>query len=284
MTFPMRATILGCGSSGGVPRLGGSDGAGDWGACDPVEPKNRRTRCSLLVERPHESTGYAVRENVTSMLIDASPDMRAQLLAARASHIDGVLITHDHADQTHGLDDLRAFAIQARRRLPVYLDRDTGGELLTRFRYCFEQAEGSWYPAILEEKPFRWMARFRANPSLSTARPGPIAADAFLQEHGAVDSLGFRIGDLAYSSDVKGLPPESFAMLEGVRIWIVDALQMTPHGSHAHLDLTLEWIARVRPAQAILTNLHVTMDYCALKALLPVGVEPAHDGMVIEIP
>ena len=269
-----RATILGCGSSGGVPRVGGPDGKGDWGSCDPAEPKNRRTRCSLLLERAHSIDGFA-RSAVTSVVIDTSPDFRAQMLAAEVEHIDAVILTHDHADQTHGIDDLRAFAIRKRKRVPVWLDRSTSGGAVERFRYCFEQAPGSWYPAILEEAEIP-----SAGNAFELAGPaGPIRLTSFLQEHGPVNSLGFRIGDLAYSSDVNGLPPDSFDILAGVKIWIVDALQIAPHGTHANLETTLRWIAAVKPERAILTNLHVTMDYRMLVRSLPEGVEPAFDGL-----
>lgn len=270
-----RAIILGCGSSGGVPRLGGAGGAGDWGTCDPKEPKNRRLRCSLLIER---GRNFSDRETITSVLIDTSPDMRAQLLAARAEHIDAVLITHDHADQTHGLDDLRAFAIRKRKRVPVWLDRTVAGEVVERFRYCFEQAPGSWYPAILEECAVPRCGE----PFILSGPGGDIQATAFRQHHGPVDSFGYRIGGLAYSSDVAELPDDSFAILEGVKIWIVDALQMTAHGTHAHLARTLTWIERVKPERAILTNLHNTMDFQTLRAMLPAGVEPAYDGLSVD--
>lgn len=271
-----RAVILGCGSSGGVPRLGGPDGAGNWGTCDPDEPKNRRSRCSLLVERAQSD--FDDRAGVTSIVIDTSPDMRAQLLAARVEHVDAVLLTHDHADQTHGLDDLRAFAIAKRKRVPVHLDRGVAGEIVQRFRYCFEQAPGSWYPAILEER-----ALPACGETFAIAGPGgEITATPFRQHHGPVDSFGYRIGNLAYSSDVAELPPDSFDILAGVKVWIVDALQMTPHGTHAHLERTLGWISTVRPERAILTNLHNTMDYQTLLGLLPPGVEPAFDGLVID--
>jgi phosphoribosyl 1,2-cyclic phosphate phosphodiesterase len=273
----LRAVILGCGSSGGVPRVGGADGGGDWGQCDPGEPKNRRTRCSLLVERAHPQAGFD-RASVTSVVIDTSPDFRAQMLAARVARLDAVVLTHDHADQTHGLDDVRAFALRARRRVPVYLDRATAGAVPQRFRYCFEQEEGSWYPAILEERVLPPCGQ-----SFAVSGPaGAISLIPFLQRHGPVNSLGFRIGDLAYSSDAAGITEESFGILQGVRIWIVDALQMEPHGTHAHLAQTLSWIARVRPQRAILTNLHVTMDYRTLLRSLPEGVEPAHDGLAVE--
>jgi phosphoribosyl 1,2-cyclic phosphate phosphodiesterase len=272
----MRAVILGCGSSGGVPRAGGADGKGDWGACDPSEPKNRRKRCSLLVERAHPKDGFA-RGAVTSAVIDTSPDFRAQMLEAAVSHVDGVILTHDHADQTHGIDDLRAFAVRARRRVPVWLDRSTSGAVVERFRYCFEQAEGSWYPAILEEKKIPPCGE----PFMISGPAGDISVTAFLQEHGPVNALGFRIGDLAYSSDANDLPPESFEILKGVKIWIVDALQIEPHGTHANLETTLRWIEAVKPERAILTNLHVTMDYRTLLKSLPKGVEPAFDGLEI---
>jgi phosphoribosyl 1,2-cyclic phosphate phosphodiesterase len=270
----LRAVVLGCGSSGGVPRVGGPGGA-DWGTCDPNEPRNRRSRCSLLVERAPGKDAFDDRAAVTSVIVDTSPDFRAQMLAARVEHVDAVLFTHDHADQTHGVDDLRAFAIRARRRLPVYVDRATTEGLVQRFGYCFEQPPGSWYPPILEER-----AMPRAGERFLIDGPGgAIEATAFVQHHGPVNSLGFRFGEFAYSSDVAELPEESFAILAGVRVWIVDALQMKPHGTHAHLERTLEWIARVRPERAILTNLHVTMDYATLKGILPAGVEPAFDGL-----
>ena len=277
MTAKLRVTILGCGSSGGVPRFGGQDGEGDWGDCDPKEPKNRRSRCSILVQREHPEFGFA-HDKVTSVLVDTSPDMRAQLLAARCSRLDAVLFTHDHADQCHGIDDLRVFALQMHKRMPVYIDTSTSGALLSRFDYCFEQTPGSYYPPILDriEMPPCGEAFEIDGPS------GVIPVTAFLQFHGGVNSLGFRFGDIAYSSDVVGLPDESFEALAGVENWIVDALQYRPHKTHAHLDLTLEWIARVKPVRGILTNLHVHMDYQTLKNTLPAGVEPAYDGLTVD--
>lgn len=273
----LRVTILGCGSSGGVPRFGGADGTGEWGACDRNEPKNRRTRCSILLQRAHPETGYRP-DQLTSLLVDTSPDMRGQLLSARCARLDAVLFTHDHADQCHGVDDLRVFALQMRRRVPVYIDEATGGAIISRFNYCFVQKPGSYYPPILErlEMPSCGAPFSIDGPS------GAIPAVAFLQQHGGVNSLGFRFGDVAYSSDVVGLPEESFGVLEGVNTWIVDALRYKPHPTHAHLDMTLEWIARVKPKRAILTNLHIDMDYQTLKKKLPEGVEPAFDGMTVD--
>lgn len=276
MTGRLRVTILGSGSSGGVPRFGGPDGNGDWGACDPLEPKNRRTRCSILVQREHPEFGFE-HDKVTSVLVDTSPDMRSQLLDARCSRLDAVLFTHDHADQCHGIDDLRVFALQARHRIPVYIEDATAGMLLKRFDYCFVQKPGSFYPPILEKVDMPARGRvFQINgPS------GVIPVTAFLQHHGAVDSLGFRFGDIAYSSDVVDLPEESFETLAGVKSWIVDALQYKPHKTHAHLDKTLAWLRMVNPKIGILTNLHIHMDYKTLSESVPDGVEPAYDGMTV---
>ena len=266
----LTATILGCGSSGGVPRIGGPDGAGFWGACDPEDPKNRRRRCSLLVT--HTSPAGA-----THVLVDTSPDMREQLLGARVSTLDGVLITHDHADQLHGLDDLRMVAINMRRRVDVHTDATTFEGVLARFGYCFVQPSGSDYPPILSAvqiaEPFETFA--------IEGKGGAVPVRAFHQGHGRIRSLGFRFGGLAYSSDVDALDEAAFDALEGVDCWIVDALRYTPHPSHAHVARTLEWIARVKPKRAILTNLHVDLDYATLAAELPPGVEPAYDGMTI---
>ena len=277
MTAKLRVTILGCGSSGGVPRFGGDDGEGAWGDCDPTEPKNRRTRCSVLLERAEEGAFHP--QTNTSVLIDTSPDMRSQLLAAKCARMDAVLYTHEHADQTHGIDDLRVLAISMRKRIPVYIDEATSGQLLRRFDYCFQQAPGSIYPAILEQKEMPPIGE-----KFNIQGPGgPMEVTAFLQDHGSVDSLGFRAGNIAYSSDVVDLPDESFELISGVDLWIVDALQYKPHKTHAHLEKTLSWIERVKPARAILTNMHVHMDYQTLRRELPAGVEPAYDGMAISI-
>ena len=266
----LTATILGCGSSGGVPRIGGPDGAGFWGACDPENPKNRRRRCSLLVTQTSEA-------GTTAVLVDTSPDMREQLLDARVGTLDGVLITHDHADQLHGVDDLRMVAMNMRRRVDVYADATTFEGVLARFGYCFVQPAGSDYPPILNAiqiaEPFA--------PFAIAGKGGAVPVRAFHQGHGRIRSLGFRFGGLAYSSDVDALDDAAVAALEGVDVWIVDALRYTPHPSHAHVARTLEWIARVKPRRAILTNLHVDIDYATIAAELPPGVEPAYDGMAV---
>jgi len=268
----LEATILGCGSSGGVPRIGGPDGAGIWGACDPDNPKNRRRRCSLLVRQKGA-------DGTTTVLVDTSPDMREQLIDARVTTLDAVFITHDHADQLHGIDDLRMIAMNMRRRVDVYAEEESFQRILNRFSYCFIQPPGSDYPAILQAHDIR--TPFREFEIAGAGGALPVLA--FWQEHGQIRSLGFRFGSIAYSSDVNGLDEAAFAALEGVECWIVDALRYAPHPSHAHVGQTLEWIARVKPKRAILTNLHVDLDYETLRRELLAGVEPAFDGMKIEI-
>ena len=270
MTDILEATILGSGSSSGVPRLGGPDGAGDWGACDPTNPKNRRSRCSLLVRRKRAG-------DETTVLVDTSPNMREQLLAAHCVKLDGVLITHDHADQLHGIDDLRAIAYLMRRKIDVYSDAGVIDRIRRRFGYCFEMPEGSEYPPILTARSLREPY----HPISIEGAGGSVPVAIFEQTHGRIHSLGFRFGPIAYSSDVNHLGDEAFAALEGVEIWIVDALRYTPHPTHANVATALEWIARVKPRHAILTNLHIDLDYETLKRELPPGVEPAYDGLVV---
>lgn len=259
-------TILGCGSSGGVPRIGGN-----WGACDPSNPRNRRRRCSVLVRRQTAA-------GVTGVLIDTSPDLRAQLLDAGIGTLDGVLYTHEHADHTHGIDELRVVALNRRRRVDVWADRTTADMLTTRFAYCFRQAPGSDYPPILSlhhiEAP---------SPVTVNGAGGPIEARPFELLHGNMRSLGFRIGGMAYTPDLNGIPDESLDALAGLDLWIVDALRPSPHPSHFSLDETLAWIERLAPRRAILTNLHVDLDYDALRRQMPDRVEPAYDGLTLEI-
>ncbi|HEY3637656.1 MAG TPA: MBL fold metallo-hydrolase [Rhizomicrobium sp.] len=270
MTDRLLVTILGCGSSGGVPRLGGEDGKGDWGACDPTNPRNRRWRCSALVQRQSES-------GITSVLVDTSPDLREQLLAAGVARIDGVVITHDHADQLHGIDDLRPVFHVMGRRIDVYTDWKTLDGIERRFRYIFDTPADSLYPPLLQSHVLREpFTEFEI-----TGPGGPVPVLPFWQQHGSITSLGLRFGPIAYSSDVNGLPQESFEALQGVRCWILDALRYTPHPTHANVATALEWIARVKPKFSVLTNLHLDLDYETLKRELPEGVEPAYDGMVI---
>ena len=267
----LRFTILGCGSSGGVPRLGGDgggDGGGDWGDCDPANPKNRRRRCSMLVERITDA-------GTTRVLIDTSPDMREQLLTAGVGTLDGVVYTHSHADHMHGLDDLRQIAFNLRHRLPVWADAPTQTALLARFGYAFMQAEGSAYPQILDLNPI-------TGPFDVPGAGGQITFTPFTVAHGEMTALGLRIGTLAYLPDVIEIPPESWPYLMGLDVWVLDALRRKPHPTHAHLALSLNWIARAKPRLAVLTNMHVDLDYQTLTEELPPNVTPAYDGMVIE--
>ena len=261
-----RLTILGCGSSGGVPRIGN-----DWGRCNPQNPKNRRRRCAALVEK------FGAR-GATTVLIDTGPDIREQLLSVRLKALDGVLYTHDHADHTHGIDDLRPLAYLMKRRVPVWFDARTRDSLVTRFAYCFETPPGGNYPPILEAHDI--------DPLKPVRIPGPggvIEAIPIPQEHADIQSLGFRIGNFAYSPDISGLPESSIPLLEGLDLWVVDALRPTPHPSHFSVKEALAWIERLRAKRAILTHLTAELDYDALKRDLPPNVEPAYDGMVVEL-
>ena len=256
-------TILGCGSSMGVPRV-----ALGWGSCDPNNPKNRRRRCSLLATQTNE------RGLKTRVLVDCSPDLRNQLLDAEVDWLDGVLITHEHADHIHGIDDLRGLFVHKRRKVDVWLDEPTSRAMHARFGYCFMTPPGSEYPPIAAEKRL-----VPGQPVTIDGQGGPIQAIPVLQNHGDIPSLGFRIGNVAYSADIKNLPPESAALMAGLDVWIVDALRKAPHPSHLNLDEALYWIDRVKPKRAILTNLHTDMDYAELCATLPPHIVPAYDGM-----
>ncbi|MBM1311801.1 MBL fold metallo-hydrolase [Sulfitobacter mediterraneus] len=258
----MRITILGCGSSGGVPRLGGH-----WGACDPAEPKNRRSRCSALVERIGP-------EGTTSVLIDTSPDMRQQLLDAEVGRLDAVLYTHSHADHVHGLDDLRMLVINMRQRLPVWADEPTRAALLERFGYAFIRPEGSMYPPILD------MHNIEGDVTIEGAG-GTLTFTPFLVNHGGMDALGFKMNNVAYLPDVASIPDDVWPHLQGLRCWIVDALRRDPHPTHSHLNQTLDWIKDMAPQEAVLTNMHNDLDYQTLRGELPAHISPAYDGMTL---
>jgi len=263
----LKFTILGCGSSGGVPRPGTG-----WGDCNPKNPKNRRRRTSLLVER--RGTVGATR-----VLVDTSPDLREQLLDAEVDALEAVFYTHEHADHTHGIDDLRGLFIHRRKRVPVYVDERTSQALHQRFGYCFESPAGSEYPPIVREN------RLVAGQSVTVeGAGGAIAALPILQEHGDITSLGFRFGRLAYSCDLIRLPAESLAALTDLDVWIVDALRYRPHPSHLSVDEALALIEVLKPRRAILTNLHSDLDYDELRQRLPAHVEPAYDGLSVALP
>lgn len=268
MTGTLELTILGCGSSGGVPRADGN-----WGVCDPKDPRNLRTRCSLMVRRPSS----APAEQWTTVVVDASPEFRQQTAEAGAKRLDALLMTHDHADQSHGIDDIRAFALRQRARIPCHVDAATEATMERRFGYIFHGEKG--YPAISDLKRIpAHGARWRIEgPS------GAIPVVTFDQDHGEVRSVGYRFGSAAYSSDVLDLDEPAFAALEGVEVWIVDALRYAPHPTHAHVERTLGWIDRLKPRRAILTNLHIDLDFEELSSRLPKGVEAAHDGLRVKL-
>ncbi|MBZ0148980.1 MAG: MBL fold metallo-hydrolase [Pseudorhodoplanes sp.] len=257
-------TILGCGSSGGVPRP-----ALGWGVCDPNNPRNRRRRCSLLIERAGE-------HGKTIVLIDTSPDLREQLLDAGVNSLDAVLYTHDHADHTHGIDDLRPFFIHRRQRIDAYLDEPTSRSLHAKFGYCFASPPGSEYPPILSEH--RLIA---GQPATIEGEGGAITALPLIHQHGDMPALGFRIGNVAYSPDLNGMPEDSIKALSGLDLWIVDALRHKRHPSHFSLTDALTWIERLKPKEAILTNLHADLDYEATAVVVPRHVRPAYDGLKI---
>jgi phosphoribosyl 1,2-cyclic phosphate phosphodiesterase len=256
----MRVTILGCGPSWGVPRIGNV-----WGACDPDNPRNRRRRASILVA-----------EEDRRLLVDTSPDLREQLLDAGVAHLDAVLLTHAHADHLHGIDDLRMVNRLMGRAIPIYGDKATMDEVLQRFAYIFTpinpSARSTFYKPMLEPKivdgPFE-AAGFSVVP--------------FAQGHGFSTTLGFRFGRFAYSTDVIELDDAAFAALRGVEIWIVDCIRHAAHVTHSHLEKTLDWITRVRPRRAVLTHMDESLDYETLCRELPAGVEPGYDGMTIEV-
>ncbi|MGR3760084.1 MBL fold metallo-hydrolase [Roseobacteraceae bacterium NS-SX3] len=258
----LKFTILGCGSSGGVPRLGGN-----WGDCDPQNPRNSRRRCSMLVEREGP-------EGTTTVLIDTTPDMRSQLLDTGTGRLDAVVYTHAHADHVHGLDDLRMIVFNMRERVPVYADGDTQNALLSRFGYAFVQPEGSPYPPILD-------LRSIDGPFEISGPGGAIPFRPFRVNHGSIDSLGFRIGTLAYLPDVAGIYDEALPELEGLDCWILDALRRKPHPTHFDIATALSWIERMQPRRAVLTNMHIDLDYATVEAETPDHITPAYDGMVI---
>lgn len=264
----LRLVITGCGSSPGTPRI-----VGDWGACDPANPKNRRRRAAALVERISASGG------VTRVAIDTGPDFRDQMLDAGAAHLDAVVYTHAHADHIHGIDDLRGYFLAQRRRIDIFADEPTLARLREGFGYCFETPPGSAYPPIVEPHRIDHDAAFTID-----GAGGPVTFEPLPQIHGDTITLGFRIGKMAYCPDVSDFPEPTAARLTGLDLLVIDALQYRPHPSHFSLAQALEWIARLAPGRAVLTHMHVPLDYDAVQAQTPDHVEPAYDGLVIELP
>ncbi|MEF2074338.1 MBL fold metallo-hydrolase [Consotaella aegiceratis] len=267
MADKMRFVLLGCASSPGVPRP-----TGDWGACDPANPKNRRTRPAALVQRRGADGG------LTTIAIDCGPDFRQQMLSAEVETLDAVVITHPHADHVHGIDDVRSFAQNQKIRMPIHADEATFARLLDAFGYCFVQAPGSGYPPIAERVPI-----VAGRPFEIDGAGGPIRFLPFEQIHGDIHSLGFRIGDLSYCTDVSDFPTEAVDAIRGSRHVVIDALQYRTHPSHLSVDQALGWIEVFGVAGATFTHMHTPLDYDTLCRELPAHIRPGYDGLVLDI-
>lgn len=266
MAITRRFTILGCASSPGVPRING-----DWGACDPANPKNRRTRAALLVEQIGHDGG------TTTAVIDTGPDFRTQMISAGVAHLDAVIYTHAHADHLHGIDDVRGYFHAQRRRIPIHADPFTMERIRLGFAYCLETPVGSNYPPIVEPN----LIETPDTPITIAGAGGPITFLPVSQVHGDIMSLGFRIGDFAYCSDVSDFPEASHDKLQGLDTLVIDCLQYRFHPSHLSMEQALDWIARFQPRHAILTHMHTPLDYETVMAETPAHVEPAYDGLQV---
>ncbi|WP_269933465.1 MBL fold metallo-hydrolase [Aminobacter sp. HY435] len=267
MTDTLRLTILGCGSSPGTPRI-----TGDWGACDPANPRNRRTRAAAMVERISAN-------GTTRVIIDTGPDFRTQMLAAGVRHIDAVAYTHPHADHIHGIDDLRGYVLERGSLIDIFADEFTLERISQAFGYCIETPPGSSYPPIVRPHV---IDHDRA--LVITGEGGPLTLLPLPQIHGDIVSLGFRVGSIAYCSDVSDFPEATTGRMQDLDVLVVDALQYKPHVSHLSLSEALQWVDRLKPGRAILTHMHVPLDYAAVISATPANVEPAFDGMVIDVP
>lgn len=263
----LKFTILGCGSSPGVPRPNG-----DWGACDPDNRKNYRYRSSMLVEK------ISHNGKKTTVVIDTGPDFRAQMLMAEVKHIDGVVYTHGHADHIHGIDDLRSFVMSQHQLMAIYAEKHTLRRLNEGFGYCFKTPDGSSYPPILEAREITPYHSFQIR-----GEGGAIEFLPLTQIHGDICSLAFRIGSIGYCTDVNQFPNATAQCLKNLDVLIIDALQYRQHPSHFCVDEALEWIKALQPKRAILTHMHVRLDYESLKSALPENIEPAFDGLVFEL-
>jgi len=261
-------TILGCGSSGGVPRLADTPG-GNWGACDPANPKNRRRRCAALLTRE-------TAQGRTRVLIDTGPDFRDQMLSHGIGTLDAVVFTHAHADHTHGLDDIRMLTFNMRKRMPVWADADTSNALIDRFGYAFVTPAGSNYPPICD------LNLINTDVTIDGAG-GPITLTPIPVQHGDIDALGFRIGSAAYIPDVSAIPDSSWPLITGLDTLVIDALRYSPHPSHANVEQALAWISSAAPQNAVLTNMHIDIDHDTILHDTPDHVRPAYDGMTLEI-
>lgn len=263
-----RFTILGCGSSPGVPRI-----TGEWGACDPANPKNRRTRASMLVEQ------FDDQGNMTSVVIDTGPDFRTQMIAVGATELHAVVLTHAHADHIHGIDDIRSFVYKNQHRMPVWGEPVTMKRVIEGFGYCFETPVGSSYPPIARAKIIEDLGEV-----FEVEGPGgPVPFLPIPQQHGDSNSLGYRIGDFAYCTDVSDFPEESVERLHGLEVLVIDCLQYRRHPSHLSLEQAMEWIQKLAPKRAVLTHMHIPLDYDAVARDTPDHVVPAYDGLSIEL-
>ncbi|MBB4954606.1 phosphoribosyl 1,2-cyclic phosphate phosphodiesterase [Agrobacterium vitis] len=267
MTYLRRFTILGCSSSPGVPRING-----EWGACNPQNPKNRRTRASFLIEQTGPDGGK------TTVLVDTGPDCREQMIRANVQSIDAVMYTHAHADHLHGIDDLRGYALSQRQRIPIYADAETMQRIEAGFGYCLKTPEGSNYPPIVQPHVIESLDE----PVVIEGKGGAIPLLPLMQQHGDITSLGFRIGNVAYCSDVSDFPAETVPRLFGLDVLVIDALQYKEHPSHLSLAQSLGWIEKLSPARAILTHMHIPLDYDIVMGETPAHVEPAYDQMQFE--
>ena len=268
MTDRLRVTILGCGSSPGAPRI-----TGDWGNCDPDNPRNRRMRTAVLVER------IAANGARTTVVIDTGPDFRQQMLLASVKRLDAVVYTHPHADHIHGIDDLRGFVLEQRQLIDIHADRVTMLRLRQAFGYCFETPPGSSYPPIVRAHIID-----HDRTVVIEGEGGALTLEPLPQVHGDIISLGFRIGGIAYCPDISDFPDATAERLRDLDALIIDALQYRTHPSHLSLGEALGWIERLAPKHAVLTHMHVPLDYATVMAETPANVEPAYDGMVIETP
>ena len=265
--YRRRFTVLGCASSPGVPRING-----DWGACDPGNPKNRRTRAAFMVQQTAPDGG------TTTVVIDTGPDFREQMISAKVQTIDAVFYTHAHADHLHGIDDLRVYFVIQKNRIPIYADPTTMARIREGFDYCLQTPKGSNYPPIVEPRIIEEMDR----DIVIDGAGGPITFKPHMQVHGDTHSLGFRIGDLAYCTDVSDFPPETPPKLTGLDMLVIDTLQYRFHPSHLSLEQSLDWIARIAPKRAVLTHMHIPLDYDTVMRETPDHIEPAYDQMHID--
>jgi phosphoribosyl 1,2-cyclic phosphate phosphodiesterase len=263
----MKITILGCGGSSGAPQIGGADGRGEWGELDPAEPRNRRTRPSIVIEN----------EAGQRLLVDTGPDLRMQLMANGIGRIDAVLYTHPHADHIAGLDEIRILNRILNAPMPTYADPECWRQLQQRFDYAFKP----WDPS-------KWF--FRPVLDQHVLAPGQVFKILGLdvqmidQDHGYIHSLGLRVQKFAYSTDVVRLDETALAALKNLDVWVVDCFTPGPiHPTHANLEQVLAWVAKLRPRRTILTHMGPLMDFGTLQRTLPAGVEPGYDGMMIEL-